>query len=263
MSLIRIDTTACAKDGLCVKACPLGCLSLGEDGYPLAGHEDDCIHCGHCVAICPHKAISHADLPDDAFAPVAKNGVDAADLTALLKSRRSVRQYRKKPLSDAELAALIEVGRLAPTGVNSQKLTWVSVEHEAARARIIETSMDWLRGLAGHSYMSRLIRLYDQGQDVVLRGAPNLLIACAPVEYTWNVVDCSIAMTYVEIQAAAMGLGACWAGLVLAAMAANPDMGRGLGIPDDHKACAALMLGHPRARHALIPPRNQARLLRV
>lgn len=47
----------CIGLGSCVKACPFGALSMGDDGLPVA-HEDICTGCGTCVRTCPKEIIA-------------------------------------------------------------------------------------------------------------------------------------------------------------------------------------------------------------
>jgi formate dehydrogenase beta subunit len=47
----------CIGLGSCVKACPFGALSMGDDGLPLV-HEDICTGCGTCVRTCPKGIIA-------------------------------------------------------------------------------------------------------------------------------------------------------------------------------------------------------------
>ncbi len=47
----------CIGLGSCVKACPFGALSMGDDGLPVV-HEDICTGCGTCVRTCPKGIIT-------------------------------------------------------------------------------------------------------------------------------------------------------------------------------------------------------------
>ncbi|UCG13148.1 MAG: FAD-dependent oxidoreductase [Deltaproteobacteria bacterium] len=47
----------CIGLGSCVKACPFGALSMGDDGLPVV-HEDICTGCGTCVRTCPKDIIT-------------------------------------------------------------------------------------------------------------------------------------------------------------------------------------------------------------
>ena len=54
-----IDKKECQQCGNCFKACPLNCISAGEDGYAI--NADECIRCLCCMEVCPNGAV---DLKD-------------------------------------------------------------------------------------------------------------------------------------------------------------------------------------------------------
>lgn len=47
----------CIGFGNCVRACPFGALSMGEDGLPIVD-KDICTGCGKCVATCPQALLT-------------------------------------------------------------------------------------------------------------------------------------------------------------------------------------------------------------
>lgn len=51
----EIDREICNLCGLCLPACPVKALSLGDEGIIL--DEETCAYCGDCEAICPEGAI--------------------------------------------------------------------------------------------------------------------------------------------------------------------------------------------------------------
>jgi ferredoxin len=47
----------CIGFGNCVRACPFGALSMGEDGLPIVD-KDICTGCGKCVSTCPQAILT-------------------------------------------------------------------------------------------------------------------------------------------------------------------------------------------------------------
>ena len=65
MKLFTVDEQKCKRDGICAAECPRAIIDFRDDGSvprPTADAETVCIHCGHCVAVCPHGALALSDL---------------------------------------------------------------------------------------------------------------------------------------------------------------------------------------------------------
>jgi Pyruvate/2-oxoacid:ferredoxin oxidoreductase delta subunit len=53
---LKVNTEKCSKCGICIELCPVGNITMTEDGYP--GRGSDCEYCLRCTSFCPKKAIS-------------------------------------------------------------------------------------------------------------------------------------------------------------------------------------------------------------
>jgi nitroreductase/NAD-dependent dihydropyrimidine dehydrogenase PreA subunit len=256
--MITIDTRKCTQDGLCALACPVNLISM-DSGLPeeVDGAADRCIRCGHCVAVCPTGALDNALTPAGEFLPLPGKRPDAEAMENLLISRRSARSFRKKPVSREQLERLLETARRAPTASNAQKLSWTMIQDPQRLDRVRELSLEWM---ATDPARMHYVEAARQGRDVVLRDATALAVVHGPADYFWTAIDGTLALTYMELLAATMGLGTCWAGLVTYASTAIPELLPVLGVPEGGMVGGAIMLGHPRLKHRLIPPRNAARV---
>ena len=52
-----VNKEMCAGCGACVEECPVGAMSLEEDGAAI--DEQECIRCGKCHDVCPQEAVRH------------------------------------------------------------------------------------------------------------------------------------------------------------------------------------------------------------
>ena len=81
MALFVVDEKKCKRDGICAAECPTKIISF-KDGdpapSPVKGAEATCINCGHCVAVCPHGALSLEKMPLESCPPVNKDWLEGA-----------------------------------------------------------------------------------------------------------------------------------------------------------------------------------------
>jgi nitroreductase/ferredoxin len=256
----RLDERLCTGCGLCVSDCVAGILAADAEGRPrvLPGRADGCLDCQHCLAICPGGAIAIHGREPDASRPLAQAalpGFGAMDL--LVRGRRSVRQYRDENVDPALIDRLLASLDHAPTGVNCRRLTCTVIQDRAVldrfRSRVMAALTEALaagRLSASAGYLAeRLKQWLDQGQDVVFRGAPHLLLVSAPPDTPCPQQDVTLALAYFELLAQSAGLGTLWLGYLRRIFEALPDLKRLLGLPGDH-VYYAMLFGYPAVRYA-------------
>jgi nitroreductase len=183
-----------------------------------------------------------------------------------LRARRSIRSYTPQPVEREVLARLIDVARFAPSASNRQPVKWLVIHDAAEVRRVAGLVIDWIRsGLPTQAAAirrnnQRVLFLWDTGVDMICRGAPHLIVACAPKEYPWAATDSAIALTYLELAAPSFGLGACWGGFFTAAARQWAPLQETLALPADQIVCGAMMVGYPRHRYFRLPHRNEAHI---
>lgn len=256
MTLITIDREKCGRDGLCIRECPVGLFTAGPEKFPdtIENAEEQCLDCGHCIAICPHDALSLKGIkPETLLKAQKEHTIDGDALIHLLKSRRSIRQYKDTPVPREELQKLLDAAGYSPTAKNQQTYGWIVMEK---RDDVYSLAKLMIEGMRKADVMHSMVNAFDAGHDVVFRGAPNLIIAHAPSDSVLPQVDCTIALTYLELAAWARGVGTCWAGFLVMAASQNPAVEKHLGIPEGHRLYGALMAGYPKMHFHRIPARK-------
>jgi nitroreductase/NAD-dependent dihydropyrimidine dehydrogenase PreA subunit len=258
MPLITVDRNRCRKDGICMVECPFSLIVANpEDGFPEMRQAGSrlCIHCGHCLAICPHEAISFTGKGLGECHPLGHGSLPSLKKTGeLLKSRRSIRNYLGDPVPREILLQILDICRWAPSAKNRQPVQWLVVENPAEVRRLAGLAVDWLRSTGNYS---GIVTVWDQGRDMVLRGAPHLVMAHSAASGLKPEADCTIAMTFFDLAAASAGLGACWAGIFLGAAQEYAPLQEALALPEGHTLYGAQMLGYPRFHYLRIPPRKK------
>jgi nitroreductase/NAD-dependent dihydropyrimidine dehydrogenase PreA subunit len=268
MSLIRIDSEKCKRDGICVEVCPARLLVMENKDNPpttIEGAEELCIDCGHCVAVCPHGALTQRSMkPEDCTVRLKELAVSPEQAAQFLRSRRSIRVYKDETLSRETISGLIETARYAPSGHNVQPVEWLVIQDRAEIKRLAGITVDWMRQLWGMGleiaktlHMDRVIDAWDQGLDRICREAPQMVLTHAHKDNAMAVAASTIALTYLELTAYSQGLGACWAGYFNTAAQMHPPMIEALNLPEDHKVLGSLMLGRPKYGYQRIPVRRK------
>ena len=270
MTLLTVDENLCNKDGLCAAECPMMIIRMKDgDGFPemAPGGEAACLVCGHCVAVCPFGAMSHKKVPVEKSPEISPElTINADQAVQFLRSRRSVRHFKKQPVETGLLRKLIETARYAPTGGNIQPLEWVVITDQEKMKELSQMTVEWMRETiqAGQRkvppYYSIIVNAWDAGFDAVLRNAPALVIASAPKDDPNGMVNVALALSYFDLAAPAMGLGVCWAGLLKGAMFNQKPISQAAGVPDDRPYNYPLMVGYPKFKYHRLPERKPPRI---
>jgi nitroreductase len=147
------------------------------------------------------------------------------DFYEVLKTRRSIRSYRRDPVPEDKLQRILEAARGAPSAANRQPVFFYVVRDEQLRKGMLQVyAQQWFAD------------------------APVIICACHRPSEAWcrrdgksyADVDLTIAMDHLILAAAAEGLGTCWIG------AFKPQALRELlGLPPDLEPVALTPLGYP------------------
>ncbi len=257
-NMLHIDRESCRGDALCVNICPVSCLRM-RDGkaapVPLA--DRICLGCGQCMAVCPEHAISSGESGEEQISPLPAIP-DFAACSALIRSRRSVRHYKKTPIPREILSAALDTACYAPTGKNRQDVKWIILDNAS---RVRELSAMVINAMRSMPYMARLVAAFDKGEDPVLRNAPCAIFAHAASAYALCRTDCALAVGYLDLVLHSQGIGSCWAGFVLGVASSSPEIRKFFKLDDNRVIHAGIMCGYPAVHYRSVPPRKKPDIL--
>ena len=277
---VTIDSELCKKDGLCAMICPDAIIQQYEKvTVPKISDEriENCIACGHCVAICRHGAISHSEFPPTTTRAIPFEQIPTPeDVMLLLKTRRSIRAFRDKPVAKDTIETIIDGARFAPSGHNSQSTEFLVVQDRAVLSQVSATVIEYLKfeikrfsnplfktvallanresaesGLHEIPGFKKKVQKFEAGADPILNDAPVLLAFLAPRTDGYGDVNTQLALQNASLVAHSLGVGHFYTGWVLApcrapmARAWNRRIPNLLGIPPENMLYGALALGYP------------------
>jgi len=284
---ITADAALCKRCGDCEAVCPSRVFQWKDDaiGIVSAGR---CIGCGHCVAACPNAALRHSELPFERFESLTGDpAVDAAAIGRILRERRTVRRFARDAMPDAEIEALLDAARHAPTSTNSQNVRftvfsgpekvgalaeWVA-RYYLKLERQLENPLVRLgiqiavgRKLV-NAYRARMPAIAEMfretlaGDDRLFYGAPAVAILFASGMPHLAAANCGLAAAQILLAAEPRGLGACFNGYALTALIRDKSVRQKCGLPGEYTPGAVIAIGRPAGRFYRVPPRQARRVI--
>lgn len=268
MSLFTISRPDCLKCGICAEICPKGIIAMDDEGFPFLSEENAkyCALCGHCEAVCTTQALRNTLLPEMKIIQQEKlQEINSENLTEYFRNRRSIRKFLSKPVDKSTLEKIFETVIYSPTGVNMQQNKWIMICNKAVIRRLSDAVIEWMKmmvtsksDLAQMLGFENLIKMYEHGDDVICRDAPDFVIGYTDVDYTGGVLDSVIATSHLELLLPSFGLGGCWAGFVMIALGYSQEVRDVVGLNESHAVRSAMMIGYPKYHFSKVPYRKDA-----
>lgn len=144
----------------------------------------------------------------------------------VILSRRSIRKYRKKSISEKILQEILDAGFHAPSAGNQRPWHFIIVDDRT----ILESVQ---------SFHPSAAMLQEADKAILVCGDPHL----EKFQGYW-MIDCSAATENMLLAAHAKGLGACWLGLYPRADRVA-GVRRLFALPDHIMPLALISLGYP------------------
>lgn len=160
----------------------------------------------------------------------------------VLKTRRSVRKFKREQVKEEDLQAVLEAGIYAPTGKNTQSPIIIAVQDPATIKTLSEMNAK-VMGVNSDPYY----------------GAPTILLILADRSVSTPVQDGCAVMTNLLNAAHAVGLGSCWVNREQQMF--DSEEGKALlkawGVEGDYLGVGGIALGYPAAELPEAAPRKE------
>lgn len=142
----------------------------------------------------------------------------------ILKERRSIRKYESQDIEEDKVAKVIAAGKMAPSGKNKRPVEFILVKDKD-----ILKEMSTAKPKGG---------LFLEGAPVGI-----VVIGREDLSDTW-IEDCSIATTFIQLEAHNQGLGSCWI-QIRERFDAEKKVKELLGIDEKKRVLCIVALGYP------------------
>jgi nitroreductase len=129
--------------------------------------------------------------------------------------------------------------------------------------RISGMTIDWMKkvkdanpALYQEAKLELFVEPWEAGEDRISRGAPCIIMACAPKDERTAPPAAMIAIAHIQLAAPALGLGTSFSGSINTASQSYPPLIEALGLPEGNIPHGTCVMGYPAEFYDRIPKRN-------
>jgi nitroreductase/NAD-dependent dihydropyrimidine dehydrogenase PreA subunit len=269
MIIVNIDKDKCIGCGICVKDCSRVCITL-EDSKAVV-NQTLCNECSHCSAVCPQNAITMPQYDQGEITEynIDDFSIDPRYLLNFIKTRRSIRQFKKDEVEFKKLDQIIEAGRYSPTASNRQSNRYIILKDKLDEVRevslktLFDIAMDPKTDFTGiETYKSSWISMYksfiEEKIDRLFFNAPIVMVVVSSDPTSFAHVSGNIAAQNMELMSNSLGLGVCYIGFLSKAIEENPKLRQIIEIKENEKFIISMVIGYPDVKYCRTVNRKKA-----
>ena len=166
----------------------------------------------------------------------------------LLQKRRAIRDFEDKEVPMKVVEEILKESTLAPSASNNQPCRFVVVQCRKTMRNLSDESKTNL--LRDHkdgkiSLKTEYVSMLQDEKFNVFYNAPCLIYIAGAKSVGSLDVDAALAASYIMFSAASRGMGTCW--VALGANIRDPQLRAELGLGDNYRIVAPIILGYPKA----------------
>ena len=289
--IVSINQDSCKACGICGSVCPRSIPeTIEKDGIKRTVISQErialCIQCGHCVAVCPNRAIQVESFKEEEFASVKVSDIRENQFLSLIKQRRSVRKYKDKFLPRETINRIIDAVQYSPTGTGNMTTGIIVVDNPDILEKFSELIFEAYEGLSknlknpivrlflkqkiGEKKLRTLmdfvmpgmhwyIRWFREGKsNEILRDCPALMLFHSPIFEPAGSENCLVAAFHAIMMAQVLNIGTCLNDLIPPMCNRVAEIRNLLGLPDNREVHASITMGYPKYEFIRVIPRKLA-----
>ena len=283
-SKMIIDIDSCTKCKACVRDCVAKLYLFESDRLQFSENfEEDCIGCGHCVAVCPVKIIQlkNSLVEDEKELTDLIEPPSFESFATLIKTRRSIRQFKDEPVSKEIIEKILQLARYSPTGSNEENVYYIVVQDPELLAKFSDEitlqvtnfvkkyedpkgyeslKAAFPKGMIEKvgEYIERFKRILEaiEAGYEFWRWNREIIIIYSPKNAMTLVENCSLAASSIMLAAQTLGLGTCSLGFATTFLNQFRTVSKIAKIPRKHKVAYTLAIGYPKVKYFRTPARK-------
>jgi ferredoxin len=273
-----VNPETCLGDGICVEICPEDILEIADEkATTVESRADACIECGQCVAVCPTESMTMPKLPTEDFERLPKRPFAFEEFHDFLKTRRSVRVFKDRPVEREVIQKILDAAATAPMGFPPHSTEVVVIDGRDELDFLLEQLVkDYEFMIKGFSnlFIRTMIRLNagaenfhslknyildvakhanqvyrENGGDKYMRGAPVLMLFHGSRWAMSCEENAHLICHHSMLAALSLGLGSTIIGLIPPIVDRSRLLRERYGIPKNNRVCTSLVLGYPKYKY--------------
>jgi Nitroreductase len=189
-------------------------------------------------------------------------GVEENCVIENIKTRRSVREFADRDVSDDDIKKIIDAGIHAPSGFNSQPWFFVVIKNREMMTRISDHCKPRLLAKleeATGETIEEFKKYLSMEEFNIFYDAPVLVIVLGNNAGMTADYDCSLCAENMMLAAHSMGIGSCWIGSACFVQE-SAELLDELGITPDYRVIAPIVFGYE-LRETEEPPKKEPRVV--
>jgi nitroreductase len=174
-----------------------------------------------------------------------------------IKSRRTIRQFKSKEVEEEKIKMILEAGRYAPTGANSQNVKYTILGSKQDEAEEICVNLFRKGKKLGNPLISYLKRI-EVSDDFFFKGAPLVIVVSSKSN-----INGGLASAYMGIMANSLGLGVLYSGFFVMCTKLSRKLRNLIELEKGYDVVSCMVIGYPKVKYQRIVPRKDLQVNRL